>query len=108
MNLLLLIACEVVEPLGIDFNSSQNDTSSIFVETGTIEPAEEPSDEQVIDPKNVVGFGSPSDCERLGLFTMTLTRMLPGTLNPSYPTDPVLKDPSSAFLDVSNERYGCF
>ena len=89
MSIVFLLGCEVVEPLKIDFSSAQQDTSNVLIETGTPEPSEEPSEEPVVDPKNKVRFVTNSDCERLSLFSFNFTRMLPGTLNPSYPEEPV-------------------
>ena len=53
-------------------------------------------------------FVTNSDCERLSLFSFNFTRMLPGTLNPSYPEEPVPEDPSNYYLNVGEELTATF
>ena len=108
MNIVFLLGCDVAEPLKIDFSSDTKDTATVIIETGSPEPSEEPSEEIITDPKNKVRFVTESNCERLGLFSLNFTRMLPGTLNPSYPEEPVAEDPNSFYLNVSNELTASF
>lgn len=108
LSFILLISCQT-SPIG--YSDYSTATSNDANDTG-VEDTSLPPDDTGEDPEEPVNTNRVSlqtfdvDCSRLALHTLTLTRLIPGELNPSPTSDPK-NDLTASFLEEKN-RYALY